>query len=95
MMVVMSGERPVGGRDCVLLRCDNEAAVHLVRHCRGVKEPRSRALMRLMEAIKLPDGWHFDPLHVPGVLSDVANGISRRNPGDISRHLVALRPSID
>ena len=37
----------------------------------GGKELRSGALMRLMGAMELPGGWHFDSLHVPGVLNDV------------------------
>ena len=51
--------------------------------------------MRLMGAIELPGGWHFDSLHVPGVLNDVPGGISRWNPGDICRIFTALHPSID
>ena len=35
MFVVVCGERPVGDKDCVLLRDDIEAAVHWVRRCRG------------------------------------------------------------
>ena len=33
--------------------------------------------MRLMVAIELAGGWHFDSLHVSGVLNDAADGISR------------------
>ena len=51
--------------------------------------------MHLMGAIELAGGWHFDSLHVLGVLNDVVNGISRWNPGDICRHLAALCPSIN
>ena len=42
--------------------------------------------MRLMGAIKLAGGWHFDSLRVPGVLNDVA---------DADRHFAVLHPSID
>ena len=45
----------MGGRDYVLLRGDNEPAVHWVRRCRGGK-PRSGALMRLMGATELVGG---------------------------------------
>ena len=51
--------------------------------------------MRLMGAIELSGGWHFDSLRVPGVLDDVPDGISRWNPGDICRSFTALGPSID
>ena len=61
----------------------------------GGKELRSGAFMRLMGAIELPGGWHFDSFHVPGVLNDVADGISRWNPGDMCRSFTALRPFID
>ena len=61
----------------------------------GGKELRSGAFMRLMGAIELSGGWHFDSLLVPGVLDDVPDDISRWNPGDICRSFTALRPSID
>ena len=35
MLAVVYGERPVGDKDCVLLRSDNQAAVHRVPRCRG------------------------------------------------------------
>ena len=35
MLVLVYGEHPVGDKDCVLLRSDNEAAVHWVRRRRG------------------------------------------------------------
>ena len=35
MLVVVYGERPAEDKDCVLLRSDNEAAVHWVPRCRG------------------------------------------------------------
>ena len=63
----------MGDRECVLLRGDNEAAVHWVRCCRGDKEPRSGALMHPIGTIELAIHWHFDFLHVPGVPNDVAN----------------------
>ena len=31
--------------------------------------------MRLMGDIEIAGGWYYDPLHVPGVLNDVADGI--------------------
>ena len=73
----------MGDSDCALLRGDNEAVVHCARRCRGGKEPRSGAPMRLMGAIELADGWHVDSLRVPGILHDVADGISTWSPGDI------------
>ena len=37
----------------------------------------------------------IDSLHVPGVLNDVIDGISRWNPCDICRNSAALRSPID
>ena len=37
MLVVVCSERPVWDKDCVLLRGDNEVAVHWVRRCRGAR----------------------------------------------------------
>ena len=53
-------KRPSATGDCVLLRRDNEAAVDWVRRCRGGREPRSGELMRLLGALELSSGWHFD-----------------------------------
>ena len=56
MLVVVCGERPVGNKDCVLLRGDIEAAVHWVQRCKEGKDPRSGALMHLIGAIELAGG---------------------------------------
>ena len=48
--------------------------------------------MRLMGARELPGGWHFDSLHVPGVLNDVADGVFRGGTPVIS--VEALPPSV-
>ena len=60
VLVSLCAERPAALGDCVLLRGDNEAAVEWVRRCRGGKEPRSGALMRLLGVLELSSGWHFD-----------------------------------
>lgn len=49
-LVIVCGERPEEDKDAALPRGDNEAAVHWVRRCRGEKEPRPGALMRLLGA---------------------------------------------
>lgn len=63
MLVVVCGERPVGDKDCVLLRRDDEATVNWVRRCRRGKESRLGALMRLLGAIVLAGGWYLDSPH--------------------------------
>ena len=80
VLVSPCAERPSAMRHCVLLRVDNEAAVEWVRRCRGVKEPRSGALMRLHGLLELRSGWHFDADHVRGISKVAADGISRRLP---------------
>ena len=77
MLVAVCGELPVGDKDCVLLRGDNEVAAQWVRRCRGSKEPRPGVLIRLMGAIELASGCHLDSFHVTGVLNDIADGITR------------------
>ena len=37
MLVVVYGERPVGDKDCVLLRSDNEVVIQWMRRCQGVR----------------------------------------------------------
>ena len=51
--------------------------------------------MRLIGAIELVAGWHFGSLHVPSVLNDSADSISRWNPGNTWRNLATLAPAID
>ena len=78
MFVVVHGERPMWNRNYLFVRGDNEAAVHWVRRCqREGKDPRSGTLMRLIGAIELKAGCHFDSLHVPAVSNDVADGLLR------------------
>ena len=66
VLVSPCAERPAVLGDCVLLRGDNKAAVEWVRRCRGGKEPRSGALMRLLGVLELSSGWHLDAKHVRG-----------------------------
>ena len=37
MLFVVYGEHPVGDKDCVMLRSDNEAAIQRMRGCQGVR----------------------------------------------------------
>ena len=52
VLVSACDEHPSAMGDCVLLCGDNEAAVEWVRHCRGGKEPRYGALMRLLGVLE-------------------------------------------
>lgn len=79
---------------CVLLRGDNEASVAWIQRCRGGKEPRSGALMRMLGALEVSSGWCFQALHVPGVLNSTADGISRWEPGEVLTNLRATAPHV-
>ena len=94
VLVYLCAERPSATGDCVLLRGDNEAAVHWVRRCRGGREPRSGALMRLLGVLELSSGWHFDATHVRGIHNVAADGISRWDRGYVLDNLCAVRPDI-
>ena len=48
IFVTQSDARPSDARDTVLMRGDNMSAVQWVSKCRGRREPRSGALMRLL-----------------------------------------------
>lgn len=74
LLIVQQQHRPVAAGDCVLLRGDNEAGVAWVQRCRGGKEPRSGALMRMLGAVEVSSERHFQALHVFGVLNALADG---------------------
>ena len=74
MLVVAEHHRPITEGDCILLRGDNELSVLWIRRCRGGKEPRSGALMRLLGAL-VSSEWYFRSSHVPGVLNSLVDGI--------------------
>jgi len=94
VLVSSCAERPSAMGDCVLLRGDNEAAVQWVRRCRGGKEPRSGALMRLLGVLEVSSGWHFDALHVRGIHNVAADGISRWDRASVLDNLRAVRPDV-
>ena len=80
--------------DCIQLRGDNEPSVAWIQRCRGGKEPRSGAIMRMLGVIEVSSGWLFQSSHVPGVLNSLADGISRWDPADIHANLCAAAPSV-
>lgn len=77
LQVVRQQHRPVTAGDCFLLRGDSEASVAQIQSWRGVKEPRSGALMRILGMIEVSSSLHFEASHVYGVLNSLAGGISR------------------
>ena len=94
VLVSPCAERPSATGDCVLLRGDNEAVSAWVRRCRGGNEPRSGGLMRLLGALELFSGWHFDAKHARGVFNVAADGISRWDRDRVLHNLHSVRPDI-
>ena len=94
VLVSRCAERPSATGDCVLLRGDNKDAVAWVPLCRGGKEPRSGALMRLPGALELSSGWHFDAKYVQGVFNVSADGISRWDRNRVLHNLQSVRPNV-
>ena len=94
IFVSESGIMPSYARDPVLMRGDNTPTVHWVFKCRGGREPRSGALMRLLGCLEVGSGWCFDALHVAGVENTIADGISRWKPEAIDGNLRASRPDV-
>ena len=94
VLASLCAERPAVLGDCVLLLGDNEVAVEWVRRCRGSKEPRSGALMRLLGVLELSYGWHFDAKHVRGIFNVAADGISRWDRASVIVNLHAVRPEV-
>ena len=94
VLVYLCAERPAALGGCVLLRGDDEAAVEWVRRCRGGKEPRSGALMRLLGVLELSSGWRFDAKHVRGIFNVATDGISRWDRASVLVNLHAVRPDI-
>jgi len=93
-LTVHAGECPECPGQSVLMRGDNMSAVHWVNKCRGAKEPRSGALMRMMGVLEMRNGWRFRAKHIKGLANTLADGISRWNHNDIAANLRSHRPDI-
>ena len=50
--------------------------------------------MRYLGVLEIASGWYFDAKHIPGILNDVADGISRWSRTSITTNLMALRPDV-
>ena len=83
-LTVHAGACPEFPGQSILMRGDNMSAVHWVNKCRGAKEPRSGALMRMMGALEMRNGWQFRAKHIKGVTNTLADGISRWDRADIA-----------
>ncbi|CAB1109801.1 unnamed protein product [Ectocarpus sp. CCAP 1310/34] len=93
-LTVHAGDRPEYPGQSVLMRGDNMSAVHWVNKCRGAKEPRSGALMRMMGCLEMRNEWRFRAKHIKGLANTLANGISRWKHDEITAKLRSYRPDI-
>lgn len=91
---VDAGTTPEYQGQSVLMRGDNMSAVHWCNQCRGAREPRSGALMRMMGCLEMRSGWCFRARHVKGISNTLADGISRWDHDRIAPNLHAFRPDI-
>ena len=79
----------------IFMRGDNSSGVHWVNRCRGDRELRSGAVMRMMGCVEMRSGWCFRAKHVKGVVNTLADGMSRWDRDFISAKLTAFRPDVN
>lgn len=90
---IADGNQPRHERDAILLRGDNMSAVHWLNQCRGGRDPRSGAIMRVMGGLEVGSGWCFRAKHIKGVDNTLADGISRwKDPSSIVADLRRIYP---
>ena len=92
--VGQTGAEPMYQRESILMRGDNQSAIHWINQCRGGREPRSGALMRILGCLEVRSGWCFRARHVKGVNNVLADGISRWDRASIPSALRSCRPDI-
>ena len=80
--------------DAVLLRGDNNSAVHWLQKAGGARDARAQALTRLMGVIAITSGWRFKSKHIPGVDNILADTVSRGRAADVHARLTKACPSI-
>ena len=79
----------------ILMRGDNSSDVHRVNRCRGGRETRPGAVMRMMGCLEMRSEWCFRVKHVKGVANTLTDGISRWDRDSISPKLTAFRPDVN
>jgi hypothetical protein len=80
--------------DLVLLRGDNQSAVHWINKAGGTKDPRAGALMRLFGVVEMSFKWCFKANYIKGVENTLADTISRNNANNVLQRLTLLQPNI-
>ena len=73
VFLVQANTKPSYVRDSIRMRGDNSSAVAWVNKCRGGKEPRSGALIRILGCLEIGSDWHFDSTHVAGEQNTTAD----------------------
>lgn len=94
VFLVQSDMQPAYALDSIRMRGDNSSAVSWVNKCRGGKEPRSGALMRILGCLEMGSKWRFDSLHVKGSDNTIADGISRWEYDSINHRLCSSWPGV-
>ena len=92
--VVHAGAKPEYDCQSILLRGDNQSAIHWINQCRAGREPRSAALMRMLGWLEVRSAWCFCARHVKGVKNTLADGISGWDRATIPSALRNCRPDI-
>ena len=92
-LTVHASARPEYPGQSILMRGDM-SAVHWVNKCRGARESRSGALMRMLGCLEIRNEWRFRAKHIKGVANTLTDGISRWKHDEIARNLHSYRPDI-
>ena len=92
--VTLERARPRFRGESLLMKGDNMSAIHWISRCRGGRDPRSAALMRILGGLKVSSGWCFHAKHVAGIDNVIADGISRWTGTSITDSLRKIRPDI-
>ena len=93
-LIVHAGARSEYPGQSILMRGDNMSAVHWVNKCRGIREPRSGALMRMLGCLEVRNEWQFRAKQIKGGANTLADGISRWKHDEIALKLHSYRPDI-
>ena len=79
----------------ILMRGNNSSGVYWVNRCRGSREPRAGAVVRMIGCLEVRSGWCFRAKHVQGVANTLADGISSWDRDSISAKLTAFRSDVN
>ena len=78
------------GKRRVVIRCDNEAACHVINN-HGAASPPMEAALRLLEAVQQAFGLDVRAVHIAGARNVIADAFSRPGEYDLKATLARLR----